>query len=55
MRKLLIKAAFQQAKEDGVTVLEIGEDVWGLGEFLTMILMSWSMLLQVPRKKSLQI
>lgn len=33
MRKLLIKAAFQQAKEDGVTVLEIGEDVWGLGEF----------------------
>ena len=28
MRKLLIKAAFQQAKEDGVTVLEIGEDVW---------------------------
>lgn len=29
MRKLLIKATFQQAKEDGVTVLEIGEDVWG--------------------------
>ena len=29
MRKLLIKAAFQQAREDGVTVLEIGEDVWG--------------------------
>ena len=33
MRKLLIKATFQQAKEDGVTVLEIGEDVWGLNEF----------------------
>lgn len=33
MRKLLIRAAFQQAKEDGVTLLEIGEDVWGLGEF----------------------
>ena len=33
MRKLLIRAAFQQAKDDGVTVLEIGEDVWGLGEF----------------------
>ena len=29
MRKLLIKATFQQAREDGVTVLEIGEDVWG--------------------------
>lgn len=33
MRKELIGATFQQAKEDGVTVLEIGEDVWGLGEF----------------------
>lgn len=33
MRKELIRATFQQAKEDGVTVLEIGEDVWGLGEF----------------------
>ena len=33
-RKLLIRATFQQAKEDGVTVLEIGEDVWGLKEFL---------------------
>ena len=32
-RKLLIKATFAQAKYDGVTVLEIGEDVWGLGEF----------------------
>lgn len=32
-RRLLIKAAFAQAVEDGVTVLEIGEDVWGLGEF----------------------
>lgn len=33
MRKLLIRAAFHQAREDGVTVLEIGEDVWGLSEF----------------------
>ena len=33
MRKLLIRATFQQAREDGVTVLEIGEDVWGLEEF----------------------
>lgn len=33
MRKLLIRATFQQAKEDGITVLEIGEDVWGLKEF----------------------
>ena len=32
-RKLLIEASFEQAKKDGVTVLEIGEDVWGLGEF----------------------
>ena len=32
-RKILIQATFQQAKEDGVTVLEIGEDVWGLGAF----------------------
>ena len=32
-RKMLIEAAFVQAKKDGVTVLEIGEDVWGLGEF----------------------
>lgn len=32
-RKLLIEAAFVQAKHDGVNVLEIGEDVWGLGEF----------------------
>ncbi|RKM54660.1 adenosine deaminase [Butyrivibrio sp. X503] len=32
-RKMLIKAAFVQAKEDGVTILEIGEDVWGLNEF----------------------
>ena len=30
-RKLLIEATFAQAKNDGVTVLEIGEDVWGLG------------------------
>ena len=32
-RRLLIQAAFSQAKEDGVTILEIGEDVWGLGAF----------------------
>lgn len=32
-RKFLIEAAFVQAKYDGVTLLEIGEDVWGLGEF----------------------
>lgn len=32
-RRVLIRAAFSQAKEDGVTILEIGEDVWGLGEF----------------------
>ena len=32
-RRLLIEATFAQAKKDGVTVLEIGEDVWGLGEF----------------------
>lgn len=32
-RKLLIDATFAQAKHDGVTVLEIGEDVWGLAEF----------------------
>jgi len=29
-RRFLIEAAFVQAREDGVTVLEIGEDVWGL-------------------------
>ncbi|WP_160679735.1 adenosine deaminase [Clostridium sp. C8-1-8] len=33
MRKLLIDATFVQAKYDGIKVLEIGEDVWGLGEF----------------------
>lgn len=32
-RTLLIEATFEQAKSDGVTILEIGEDVWGLGEF----------------------
>ena len=32
-RRLLIEATFKQAKYDGVSVLEIGEDVWGLGEF----------------------
>lgn len=33
MRKLLIEATFYQAKEDGVKILEIGEDVWGLAEY----------------------
>ena len=33
MRKLLIRVAFHQAREDGVTLLEIGEDVWGLSEY----------------------
>ncbi|MDF2906987.1 MAG: putative adenosine/adenine deaminase [Herbinix sp.] len=33
MRKLMIEATFHQAKKDGVTLLEIGEDVWGIGEF----------------------
>ncbi|MEH2933119.1 adenosine deaminase [Acutalibacter sp. JLR.KK004] len=33
MRRILIGATFQQASDDGVTVLEIGEDVWGLREF----------------------
>lgn len=32
-RRLLIRAAFAQAKDDGVTILEIGEDVWGLDAF----------------------
>ena len=32
-RRQLIKATFTQTKEDGVTILEIGEDVWGLGAF----------------------
>lgn len=32
-RRLLMEATFVQAKYDGVTVLEIGEDVWGLAEF----------------------
>ena len=33
MRKALINAAFHQAKEDGVILLEIGEDVWALQEY----------------------
>lgn len=33
MRRILIGATFQQASDDGITVLEIGEDVWGLREF----------------------
>ncbi len=32
-RRFLIESTFIQAKYDGVTVLEIGEDVWGLAEF----------------------
>lgn len=32
-RKLQMEAAFVQAKRDGVTVLEAGEDVWGLEQF----------------------
>ncbi len=40
MRRLLIEAAFVQAKQDGVTVLEIGEDVWLLPPIFIMILMS---------------
>ncbi|WP_026526428.1 hypothetical protein [Butyrivibrio sp. VCD2006] len=32
-RRLLIEATFEQARKDGVTILEIGEDVWGLGAF----------------------
>lgn len=32
-RKLLIEATFAQAKLDGVKILEIGEDVWGLKTF----------------------
>ena len=35
MRKLLIEATFEQAKHDGVSILEIGEDVWGLSEFFS--------------------
>lgn len=33
MRKLKIDATFVQANLDGVKILEVGEDVWGLGEF----------------------
>jgi len=32
-RKLAIEAAFVQAREDGVTILEIGDDVWANGHF----------------------
>ena len=32
-RKQLIASTFIQAKFDGIKVLEIGEDVWGLGQF----------------------
>lgn len=33
MRKLLIEATFYQAKIDGIPILEIGEDVWGVGQY----------------------
>lgn len=33
MRKVTIDATFVQANLDGIKILEIGEDVWGLGEF----------------------
>lgn len=33
MRKLLIEATFVQANEDGIKIIEIGEDVWGLNEY----------------------
>lgn len=33
MRKLLIEATFVQASNDGVKILEVGEDVWGLAEY----------------------
>lgn len=33
MRKLLIDATFVQANQDGIRILEIGEDVWGLNEY----------------------
>lgn len=33
MRQLLIEATFMQAKKDGISVLEIGEDVWALGNY----------------------
>lgn len=33
MRKLLIEATFVQANRDGVKILEVGEDVWGLAEY----------------------
>lgn len=32
-RVLAIEACFQQAKEDGITILEIGDDVWANGHF----------------------
>lgn len=33
MRKIKIDATFVKANLDGIKILEIGEDVWGLGEF----------------------
>ena len=55
MRKFLIRATFEQAKEDGVTVLEIGEDVWGLNEFFNNDIDELVNALQVLKKKSLPI
>jgi Adenosine deaminase len=33
MRKLLIEATMYQAHIDGIKIIEIGEDVWGLGQY----------------------
>ncbi len=32
-RALLVEAAFVQAHQDGIKILEIGEDIWGLAEY----------------------
>lgn len=32
-RVIALEACFQQAKEDGVTILEVGEDVWANGHY----------------------
>lgn len=32
-RNLLLEGCFQVAKDDGVVVLEVGEDVWGNGNY----------------------
>ncbi len=33
LHRILLEAAFYQAKEDGVTLLEVGEDVWANREY----------------------